>query len=185
MYRLVAGACKCNLSLALTHSVAGLILEVIKRRGRHVVQCTALSLSCPCSLLPLILLCLHDRSLPWSAPLSSWNRSREASGRSLHTTRLCTKKRIQFPTRTLLCLINEDHRWNSGSTSKYVFTDFSLYVNYWSHELWNLTRIMLKVHFYILKHYIVLLTSPITKKQIPTLVRAVDNNRYFILLFLN
>lgn len=106
-------------SLSLSHSVAGFILGC-DQEG-EAGDSPPSSLSHPYSLLPLLLLCLHDRLLPWSARLSSWNRPREASRRSLHTIPLCTK-RIQFPTWTLLCLINEDHRWNSGSTSKYMFT---------------------------------------------------------------
>lgn len=117
---LCVAACKlvawAGICLTLTHPVAGLILEVMKeQKARWSPHRSLLHL---CTLLPLLPLCLHDRLLPWSAPVSSWNRPRESSGRRLHTIPPCTNKRTRVSTLNLPRLINGDHRWNSSSTSE-------------------------------------------------------------------
>lgn len=44
---------------------------------------------------PLLLVCVHDRLLPWFAPPSSWNRSRETTRIWPRTIPTCTEKRLQ------------------------------------------------------------------------------------------
>ncbi len=107
------------LSFSLSHSVAGCNPggDEEERRADHCSH-----LSHPCSLLPLLLLCLHDRLLPGSAHLSWIKPSRETSRSSLRTTPPCTEKWIWFLTLSCLCLINDNFCWNSGSTSKWMGT---------------------------------------------------------------
>lgn len=73
----------------------------------------------PRSLSLLLLLCSHDRQLPWSA---SWF----AGDGSIGTF---PTKRIQVLNFALLCFRSEDHWWISGSTNISMISDFTVFWN--------------------------------------------------------
>lgn len=125
--RLVLEAGRCN----ICRTNSSVLVWILLMWRTQVAHTTAL---CPTPALYFLLLplCLHDRSLPWSAALSSCNRSRNSIRTSPPTIPLSTKKRIQFnPVLPLQQSSLLDFRLELANQCLQT----CLYVNYCSHFL--------------------------------------------------